>query len=112
MIQVNLQCPRVDVELPLSDVPFMLKVRIINPSALRILLDLLPFDPEYLHTIGEEQPIIKDVKFNSLHLLDIAVELLLLPFRKADHTVPCFGLLYTLQDRFFRDDSFCLLLNN
>ena len=50
-VEVNLERVRVDMELPLTLVAFVLEVRVVNPTASTVLFDVLGFDSEYLDTI-------------------------------------------------------------
>ena len=74
-LQVYVKSLFTDVELPLTSVALVLLVTILDAG-----IDISWCDPEYLDAIMEEHAIVQHIELGLLDLLDVAQELVLLPF--------------------------------
>src|SRR5438445_4203928 len=96
------------MELSFANIAFVLLVRIGNISTFFSGLDVRLVDAENLHTIREEQAIVEHLKFASLNLLNVRIELITLPIWKSDQALFRCCFFDTLQNCFFRYLSFGL----
>src|SRR5882762_8379493 len=98
-----------DVELPFTHIAFVLFVGVADVSTLGAYSDVRALDAKNLHAIGKEEPVIEHIEFPPLHLLDVAVESVVLPSGK-QHRFSLGNRVFNASERGFISRGACGLL--